>query len=109
MSWWNPWRSAREEARADRELLFKTLEAIMTAAGAQARAAAEQAAALRAHMELFRVADGATGWVNRDEDEYLAELERKGFPRNGTQEEQLRWVQANMGDEQLYELRAVND
>lgn len=103
--WW-PGRAAREE----RELLFRTLDAVMQAAAAQSRAAEAQARALEAHMELFRPQpEAAAGWVNRDEDEYLAELERHGFPRHGTREEQLRWVQAHADEGQLYELRPIND
>ena len=98
--------------RRSDEKLLEAITALVDTVKAVAAAAEAQARAVEAHIKLFdpsRAVEGSTGWVNRDEDEYLAELERQGFPRHGTQEEQLKWVQAHTGAEPLYELRRVSD
>lgn len=100
--------SARSE---ERRLLMETLKAITEASAAQAKAAASQAAAVEAHLALFKAPTPPTGWVNRDEEEFYAELERKGFPRHGTQEEQLKWIETNADAdlETIYEMRPATE
>ena len=91
---------------------MSALTALVETAKAMAAASEAQARALEAHMKMFTsVGAEPRGWVNRDEDEFLAELERQGFPRHGTDAEKLAWVQRNAPDsyEQLYELRPVLD
>lgn len=96
--------------RREAELLAETLKAITEAAAALARTGEAQAKALEAHLALFKTPEAPKGWVNRDSDEALAEMERLGFPRYGTQEEQLKWVAENTGrDISEYELRPIND
>lgn len=78
---------------------------------AQQATMAKQMDLLTAHLELFKPpADSPSGWVNRDEDEYLAELVRKGYPATGTQKDQLEWLAKNVDSDlpELYELRKID-
>lgn len=105
---WDLWGGSR---RRQEQATVSALTALVETAKAMAEASQAQARALEAHMKLFTtVPEGPSGWVNRDEDMYLAELERQGFPVHGTDAEKLRWVQDNAPDsyEQLYELRPVS-
>lgn len=105
------WRKRDEDVL---ERLVTAVDAITKTALAQAQVAEAQAKAIEAHVGLFRIPEEPTtrgGWVNRDEDEYMAELERKGFPAHGTDEERLKWVREHSLDPDIqeYELRPVNE
>ena len=63
--------------------------------GKLADATAAQSEAFKSHLALFSVSEPPTSRTIRDIDEYQSELQRSGFPTNGTEEEQLTWVLAN--------------
>lgn len=51
-----------------------------------------QANALNEYFALFKVATPPVSRTMRDQDEWEMELNRRGFPINGTPEEQGAWV-----------------
>jgi hypothetical protein len=55
-------------------------------------ATAAQAKAFSDYLEMFKVTAAPVARTMRDEDEYLLELARKGYPLHGTPDDQARWV-----------------
>jgi hypothetical protein len=100
---WNPFRAARDAAKAEREVLLSVLEtqheqsmnairSINETAAKMAEASKAQAESFTAYLNLFKVQSAPESRVMRDEDEYKEELRRSGFPVDASPEEQARWV-----------------
>ena len=55
-------------------------------------ASAKQAEALTSYFSLFTTTSSPTARTMRDEDEARLELSRRGYPVDGTPDEQAKWV-----------------
>lgn len=73
-----------------------SMERILTAQSAsnaeQAASISKMADAFSQYLQLFASADAPIARITRDEDEIRAELKRRGFPVDGTPEQQASWV-----------------